>query len=205
MFNIRPEIADFFKPYFQNDTDDRNLFNYGRTDFETWTPELHRIPTTQELWLAGGTCPEIVTDLFIGYSAADIICFASQQSHYLLNHPEQKVFAAIGLLPAATQTQLLKAAFPFAHWHLLFGPELLGRIADGLIATWYRGYPVSFRVTGTKIIAKYRNKVFYFEEVKFSLHRFELATGLRSGMRTHKPPTGFNSFLAYQDLTEYDT
>jgi len=205
MVNIKPEVADFFKPFFQIGNNGGLVFSYGQNSFEYWTPGIHRVPTTQGIWFGGGICPEIITDLFIAYSAADILCFASQQSQYLLNHPEQRAFAAIGLLPAANQIQLLKATFPFARWHLLFGPELLGRIADGCIAAWYKGYSVSFRVTGKGVRTKYRNQLFYFDAGKLSLHRFELVTGLRTGLRTHKPPTGFNSFLAYQNMIAYDT
>lgn len=205
MFNIRPEIADFFKSYFQSGTDGRNLFNYGHTAFETWTTGLHRIPTTQEIWLAGAAAPDIITDLYISYSAADLICFTSQRPHYLLRCPEQQAFAALGLLPTSKQVQFLKSIFPYARWHLLFHHDLLGDIADASIAAWFNNRQVSFRYKATQIIGIYRNKAYYFDISTFSLHRFELATGLRAGMRTHKPPSGFNSFLAYQNLNEHDT
>jgi hypothetical protein len=205
MFNIKPEVTDFFYPYFQVCPGSGFVFSYGQNTFEYLTAVYNRVPVTQGLWLAGASYPETITDLFIGYSAADLICFIAQQPHFLLTHPEQNAFAALGLLPAIQQIQLLKATFPFARWHLLFGSDLLGRIADTFIATSSKGYPVSFRVTDTQIIGKYRDKLFYFDAGNFSLHQFELVTGLRAGMRTHKPPAGYTSFLAYQNLHEHDT
>lgn len=199
MLNIRPEAADFFKPFFQNGTDGAIIFDYGQTAFESWTPGSHRIPSTQEVWLAGAAYPDLITDLYIGYSAADLICFASQRPQYLLRHPEQRAFAALGLLPAYPQVQFLKALFPVARWHLLFGPELLGKIADAGIAAWYKGYPVSFGMNHDRVGIKFRGRAFYFDSGAFSLHRFELATGLRSGIRTHKPPHGLLSFTDLQN------
>lgn len=205
MLNIRPEVADFFKPYFKCGSKGCMLFNYGRSAVESRTTRSHIIPSTNELWLAGATYPNLITDLYIGNSALELICFASQRPQHLIMHPEQQAFAALGLLPAASQVQLLKALFPFARWHLLFGPDLLGRIADAGVAAWYKGYPVSFRVDDSRVCLKFRGKAFYFDQSIFSLHRFEIATGLRSGIRTHKPPHAMPSFTCLQIHKCHDT
>lgn len=199
MFNIRPEAADFFKPFFQSGTDGGVIFNYGQTAFENWTPGAHTVPSTHEIWLAGAVYPDLIADLYIGYSAADLVCFTSQRVYHLLRHPEQQAFAALGLLPAGKQVRFLKSLFPHARWHLLFSPDLLGKIAEASIAAWYKGYPVSFRINDNRISIKFRDKAYYFDSSTFSLHRFELATGMRSGIRTHKPPHGLPSFVALQN------
>lgn len=204
ILGLRPEVTDFFSPFLQS-THDRLSFTYGNAAKEYWSPELHRIPVTEEVWLAGATYPDLITDLYIGYSAADLLCFTSQRSQGLLRHPEQQAFAALGLLPTVPQVSYLKALFPFARWHLLFGPDLLGKIADASIAAWIKTNRVSFRLTGNRIAARYRDKLFHFEPHNFSLHRFEVSTGMRSGIRTHKPPRGYLSFIDLQKMNSHDT
>ena len=199
MFNIRPEVADFFKPFFQSGIDGHYLFNYGKAAFESWTPDSHIIPSSDEVWLAGADYPDLISDLYIGYSAAELICFTSKRPYEFLKHPQQQAFAALGLLPAGRQVQFLKALFPYARWHLLFGSDLLGKIADAGIAAWYKGYAVSFRMYDYRINIKFRDKAFNFDSSTFSLHRFERATGLRAGIRTHKPPHALVSFTALQN------
>lgn len=197
MFDLKPEVIRLFTPFFQY-IDGRFLFNYDKTAVESWEPGLHRVPSTCEFWLAHAGHPNLVTDLYISHSAAELFFFASQRSFNLLKYPEQVAFAAAGLLPSATQVNALKAAFPFARWHLLFGPELLGRIADAAVASWYKGRSVSFRLRNDQVIISYCGKPFALEIRFFSLSRFERVTGLRAGMRTHKPLRGLPSFIALQ-------
>lgn len=198
MLNIRPVAAEFFSPFFKTRADGTMVFQYGKTAFESWIPGSNLIPSTQDIWLAGGDCPALITDLYIGYSAADLVCFASQRTHDLLRHPEQQAFAALGLLPTAKQIEQLQNSFPNARWHLLFPADLLGKIADACIAAWFKGYAVFFRVNNDRITVKFRGQVFQLDSQIFSLHHFELASGMRSGIRTHKPPSGYNSFIALQ-------
>lgn len=172
---------------------------------EYWSDAMHRIPASQEMWLANATYPDLITDLYIGCSAADLVCFTSQRPQGLLKHPEQLAYAALGLLPNTQQVNHLKALFPFARWHLLFTPDLLGKIADASIAAWLKTNRVSFRLSADRITARYRDRLFQFEPDSFSLHRFELATGMRSGVRTHKPPRGYLSFSDLQKTNSHDT
>ncbi len=204
MFNIKREIISFFNPFFQIGTDSSFTFSYG-TAYERWTPETHTIPSTQGIWLAGADHPNLTTDLYISYSATELICFVSQRPHYLLRYPDQRAFAALGLLPSMKQVHYLKRLFPYARWHLLFGPELLGNVAEASIAAWFKGYQLSFRVEDFRIKVKYREKAFDFDSETFSLSRFERVAGLRSGMRTHKPRQGQLSFIAQFNNNVHDS
>jgi hypothetical protein len=196
MFDLKPEAIKLFTPFFKYHNG-RIIFSYGNS-VESWAPCLHRIPSTIEIWLAGDDNPNLITDLYISYSAAELLCFASQRSFNLLRHPEQVAFAALGLLPAVAQVEALKAIFPLARWHLLFGPDLLGRVTDAAIASWYKGHSVSFRVNNEQVIICYNGKLYTFENRVFSLNGFERLTGLRAGMRTHKPLRGLPSFITLQ-------
>jgi hypothetical protein len=197
MFGLKPEVIELFTPFFKY-ADGRLIFNYGNAGFESWAPEWHHVPSTLEIWLAGGNYPNLIADLYISNSAAELLSFSSQRSFNLLKHPEQMAFVAVGLRPSAAHVNALKTAFPFARWHLLFGPDLLGRVADAAIASWYKGRSVSFRLSKEQVIISYCGKSFVLESGMFSLSRFERLTALRAGMRTHKPPRGLPSFIALQ-------
>lgn len=204
IFGLKPEAADFFSPFLQC-SDGRLVFNFGATAKEYWSAAMHRVPATHEIWLANAAYPNLITDLYIGYSAADLLCFTSQRPQGLSRHPEQRAYAALGLLPTAQQVNRLKTLFPIARWHLLFTPDLLGKVADASIAAWFKANRVSFRLTGNRLTARYRDRLLQFEPDSFSLHRFELATGMRSGIRTYKPPRGYLSFIDLQKTNSHDT
>lgn len=197
MFGLNPAVIELFTPFFEY-VNGRLLFKYSFNTVESWEPGLHHVPTTLGLWLTDVGHSNIVTELYIGYSAMELFCFASQHSFNLLKNKEQVAFAAIGLLPSPEQVDDLKTAFPFARWHLLFGPDLLGRIADAAIASWYKKRLVSFLIRSDAVTINYSGKIYLTNTQIFSLNRFEHQTGLRAGMRTHKPPRGLSSFIELQ-------
>jgi hypothetical protein len=193
MLDIRPELWSHFAPYLTVEANGRISFNAAQPG-EYWTARQHFIPTSR-LWLTGAEHPQIITDLFIGYSAAELLCFCSRHPAAVAGHPEQLALAATGLVPLAEQVTALAGLFPFARWHLLFGGDLLGRVADTAVALWYKGNPAIFRVTAGQLLIPYQNRVYEFDERRFSLSVFEKTTGLRAGMRTHKPTGGQTSFI----------
>lgn len=146
----------------------------------------------------------MVTDLYVSYSAADLICFANLGALAFPRLAEQRAYAALGLLPAQGQIQVLKEHFPHARWHTLFGDPLLGSIADVSIAAWLKGHDARFNFMSGLLIVVYRGKTFEFDHAGFSLAFFERHTGLRAGVRTHKPPAGFASFLNYHLSQNHD-
>ena len=202
MFGLKPEVIKLFTPFFQY-ADGRLIFQYGNEVVESWAPDWHRIPSTSKFWLANADHPNLISDLYISYSAAELLCFISQRA-FLLKFPEQLAFAAVGLLPSSAQVDALKLTFPLARWHLIFDTDLVGRIADAAIATWYKGRSVSFQIMNEQVMIAYCDKPFMVDSGVFSLSRFERLTGLRAGMRTHKPLRGLSSFIELQ-LANYDT
>lgn len=196
MFGLKLEVIKLFTPFFQY-TDGRLIFHYGNAGVESWAPEWHRVPSTSEFWLANADHPNLITDLFISHSAAELLCFISQRS-FLLKNRDQLAFASLGLLPSAAQVDILKSIFPLVRWHLIFDSNLVGRIADASIATWFKGRSVSFRVIGEQVRISYCDKPFVIDGGVFSLSRFERVTGLRAGIRTHKPLSGLPSFIELQ-------
>lgn len=202
MFGLTPEVIKFFTPFFQY-ADGRLIFHYGKQALESWARNWHRVPSTSECWLANADHPNLISDLYISYSAAELLCFISQRA-FLLKFPDQIAFAAVGLLPSTEQVEVLKSTFPFARWHLIFDTNLVGRITDAVIATWFKSRSVSFLVMNEQVMITYCDKPFIVKSEVFSLSRFERLTGLRAGMRTHKPLHGLSSFIELQ-FANYDT
>jgi hypothetical protein len=202
MFGLKPEVIKLFTPFFQY-TDGGLIFHYDNEVVESWAPERHRVPSTSGFWLANADHSNLITDLYISYSAAELLCFISQRA-FILKHPEQLAFVAVGLLPSSAQVAALKSTFPLTRWHLIFDTNLVGRIADAAIATWFKGRSVSFQVNDEQVIIRYSDKPFVMDSGDFSLSRFERITGLRAGMRTHKPLRGITSFIELQ-LANNDT
>lgn len=194
MVHFRPEVISFFRPFLNLAAEDKLIIPYSTRVNEIWSPEIHLLPSTTEIWLAG-ELSQLASDLYISYSAAELISFVSRQPGMLNNIREQQAFAALGLLPDRSQVDQLKARYPQTHWHLLFGSDLIGKITDARVASWYKAHPAKFRLEEQWLVASFRGRTFYFNPDFFSLHQFEKVTGLRSGIRTHKPRQGRSSFI----------
>src|SRR5438874_111676 len=126
---IRPEVQAFFAPYHQN-----LVFKYGE-DCEKCTGTAHKIPQTQEVWMAGEQ--SLATDIFICGSAMDAISFLHLHYH-LLNYPEQLLFVSLGARPSKAQLN----RFETLRCHLIFARDILGNVCDVKVACWLQNQAV---------------------------------------------------------------
>lgn len=192
---IDPFVRDFFANHItiQNET---FLFSYQdnqrRSVTEHWAPTLHLVPLTAGIWLVHEGFPVQVRHLFLGHSAADIICFCQLRLEWL-QRPGSVAFAALGLLATSAQVDFLKQRYTNAKVHTLFDAELTGRVTDCKVALWYSGKDASFRIADDLVQINYHNRRFSIPTAVFSLSRFEKTVAVRSNIRTHKPK-GFNSY-----------
>src|SRR5690606_30408331 len=86
-----------------------------------------RIPSTTGFWEAGGENSVQVRNLFLFSSATEAFSFF----HFFpdkLCYLEQIAVASLGLLPSSSQIAVLKSKYKYAKFHLVFGPDLLGRV-----------------------------------------------------------------------------
>ena len=189
-------VQRFFAPYMV--IEGNNIrFPYSIGDHvlgqEYWTENGVRIPTGKGIWLVVECLPVSVSDLFIGHSASELLCFC----HYhtgLISGTYQSAFAALGLVPGREQFARLRSLFPNAKIHTVFDTGISGRVADCKIATWQLGKQASFTLSDDHG-ELYCNKRQYRIPIDiFSLSRFEKLAGIRSGIRTHKPQTPFETF-----------
>jgi len=198
---LKPEVRNFFADYMCSGKD--NVLFYYRWENqvvaqEHWSGNGLRIPVSKGMWLVADGLPVSITNLFIGHSASDLMCFC----HYYPNWVNPlclSAFASLGLLPTKEQFNWLNSLFPNATIHTVFDGGLSGRVADCKVAMWLLGKHVRFRL-GNDHIEFYCNKKKYrIPIVIFSLSRFEKLCGVRANIRTHKPIARFDTF--YQSFT----
>ncbi len=158
----------------------------GNLATEYWVPELHLVPVSSGIWLVHQGFEVQVRHLFIGGSAADILCFCQFNPNWLKDDGTV-AFAALGLLPNSAQMGFLKVQYPNAKIHTLFESGITGRVTDCKIALWQKGKDASFRVVDDLIQIIYKTRQYKISVAVFSLNRFENTIGIRSKIRTHKP------------------
>lgn len=168
----------------------------GNREMEYWSNDIHMVPTTDGIWLAYKGFPAQVRHLFLSHSAADILCFCHYNSNWLTAEGNI-AFAALGLVALSDQLHLLKVLFFNAKVHTLFEDGITGRVSDCKVALWLKDTDATFRLDGEDIHISYHKSRFAIPVQLFSLNRFEKIAGLRSGIRTHKPKDGSNSFYDF--------
>ncbi len=198
---LKPEVRNFFEPYIDM-VEDKILFSYTLEnqviDHERWSENGVRIPVSKGVWLATDSLPVSVTNLFIGHSASDIICFCHYYPNWI-NPTCLSAFVSLGLLPTKEQFSWLKTLFPNAKIHTVFDGGISGRVADCKVATWQLGKHARFSLASDHGEFYYSKKKYRIPVNIFSLSRFERLSGIRAGIRTHKPKIPFETF--YQSFT----
>jgi len=165
----------------------------SNTLYEQWHCEDYSIPSGSGIWTALSTAPNLVGDLFVGYSAKDLLSFCHFHTSWL-NNTLPVAFAAVGLVPSLSQISLLQRQFPSARFHTVFDACVLGSVADCMVASWLRGQTASFLLEEDKLIACYGKKSRCFQNDVFSLNKFKEHFGVKSTVRTHKPKSPHMSF-----------
>ena len=172
------------------------LFCYGE-HFEHYGDSFHRVPTTTNLWIAGN---EMAREVIVTSTAMETIAFLTINRHRYPD-PEILTFLAIGNLAHPGQLNWIRDAFPKRKFTLVFGNDLLGRLADIKVGAGLHGKHVCLLRSDVRIRITCENRLFEFEQDNLSLNAFEKMSGLRTGIRTHKPKE-FNTFL---DQLKYDS
>lgn len=195
---IKPQVQDFFAPWLEAISEEQlNLtYHYQKKGFkrEVIKQQGYSVPSTDGVWCAGAHHPHTARHNFLFYSATEILSFCSINTCWLAK-PGNIVFSALGLLPFAAQFRMLRRQFPNARLHTVFGNDLPGRVMDCKAALWCKAKDANFQLVQDMIVIQYNSKTLYIPEPIFSLNLFEQISGLRSGIRTHKPKAGFSSFL----------
>ncbi len=195
--NLSKLILEFFKPAIIL-SPEALLFtfkdeNHSSIDTEYWSADKHLVPRSPGTWLFFTGFQIQVRHLFLSHSATDILCFCHYSPAWL-KQSESIAFATLGLVVSTDQIHYLKSLFLNAKVHTVFDDGIIGRVTDCKIALWMKGKDAEFKLTGDCMLVLYNKKRFSIPLEEFSLSRFEKTVSLRSGIRTHKPKEGFNSY-----------
>jgi hypothetical protein len=165
------------------------LFNYGG-HFEHFGAGFHRVPTTPNIWLAG---KDLAREVIITSTAMEAIAYLSYSLH---RYPDLDAlsFIALGNLPHYGQLQWIKSHYPNRKFTLVFGRDLLGRLADIRVAAGLKNRSVRLLRSDLQIEVLCENEVYSFDPESLTLSAFEKASGMRTGFRTAKPKD-FDTYL----------
>lgn len=193
--NLDQDVIRFFEPFFERSPNGFK-FSYrylSEQPQELWTSDGYIKEVDRGIWEACNQFPSSVTDLFIASTCLDILCFTHFFPQYVDNSLSV-AFASIGYLPCKEYIRELIYEFPNAKIHLIAENSLIGKIFDCKIALWVRSIDSKFRINGHQIEIEFGSQSLVLSIGKFSLNYFEVISGKRFAIRTHKPVRGFLNF-----------
>lgn len=193
--NLNQKVVRFFEPFF--------VKSYNGLEFsfkcvpiqskEVWTNNGYVNEVASGVWKAYYQIPNSVTHLFIASSCTDILCFAHLFPQYV-DKTVSIAFASVGFLPSRENYRELTNEFPNAKIHLIAENSLVGKIFDCKIALWSRTIDSKFQINDDLIKIEFGSQSLVLPIEKFSLNYFEVISGKRFALRTHKPVKGFLNF-----------
>ena len=157
-------------------------FYYGDTH-EHYGEGFHKIPTTANLWMAGG---ETASQVIITYCAMEAIAFITINR---LRYPklEELAFIAIGNKLQEEQANWIRQKFPKRKFTLVFGCDLIGHLTDIKLGAGLKNIPIRIQHSNFKVLIYRLNVLRAFDEDRISYHAFKIAFGIRGKIRTRKP------------------
>ena len=187
---VPPEIQAFFN------TPAAGLsFSYGDQQ-EIYTDDFHRVPATQNLWVAG--TPN-ATQVIVAYSVMEVMAFLTLNRH---RYPKlgQLATIAIGNRLHGEQADWISQNFPGRKFTLVFGRDLIGQITAIKLTAGIKGISIRIYHSGNEILIYRGDLLSVFDQEQISLHAFQEAFGIRPRFRTAKPVQS----LTFLDQLKYD-
>ncbi|WP_114941280.1 hypothetical protein [Mucilaginibacter endophyticus] len=191
--SIRPEVQRFFRLFYSSDDDGNLVFSYGE-EAEHFGFAFHRIPVTDSFWLAGNLAYAQVRLVILSGSALDALSWLNKKA-VCFPLTENLLFLSLGAGMSEAQLLWIRSHLAGKQFRLLFGRDLLGRIADLKLAAAINDTPLSVHFNESEQLAvHFRNRNYIFSQEQFSLSAFERAAGVRFGVATDKPKVYFTFF-----------
>jgi len=192
---LKQVVLEYFSKYYRR-TSEGLEFNLMAGEKivarEHWNIQGLQTPKTKGIWTVSSPFSQ-PRDLFIAFSATDILCFCHFYTNWLKSS-NHVAFLAVGTRPDISKVKQIREMFPLAKVHLLFDNDLIGRVTDCKISVWLSKRNVVFELTDSHVKCKTRDGTFWLGVEMFSLHQFIKVSGFRTNVRTHKPRKGFGSF-----------
>jgi len=188
---IRPEVQEFFSPYYSSDSDGNLVFPYRRYA-ETYGMAFHQVPASEFYWLAGSDLA-LAREILICGSAMEAVAWL--HIHYrAYNSTDSLLFLSTGTRPCGEQLYGLKKGIKGKRISLLFGNDLLGRLCDLKTAAAMCNQPAAVFLDNESVAVTFRSKSYLSSRELFSLSAFEKQSAYRFHVRTLKPKTA-NTWL----------
>lgn len=172
---VPPKVQQFFAV-------EGPVFDFGN-DTEYFSESIHRVPATNNLWIAGD---QFARQVIITFSAMEAVAFLTLNQTTYPNYNDL-LFIATGARISIGQIKWIRLNLKGREFTLAFGNELIGRITDIKVATAIRNKAARLTFQDGNVIAWLKEKKSVFKEDKLSLHTFETALGIRTMIRTCKP------------------
>lgn len=191
---IEPKVQDFFAPYFREDELSNLLFDYG-DGVEHFGFAFHKVPLSQNFWMAGNRNFSQIRQVVVCASAMEALSWLKNKQA-ALSLWDGLLFLSAGVRVLPVHARWLAVHLPAKEFRLVFGRDLLGRMAELKLAAAVRGWPLELYQDGERIIVSFRSRVFSFSPESFSLNAFEKAAKRRFGIPCDKP----KDYDSYFDL-----
>jgi hypothetical protein len=183
---VREMVQQFFAPFFTSDETGNLCFWYGEV-CEHFGFGFHRVPLSANLWLAGNLNFSQVRQVIISGSALDAVSWLNKKAIYL-SHTENLLFISTGAGLQTEHIRWINERLRGKVFCLIYGNDLLGRLASVKMAAGLRRLPMEVYAEGTdEISVSFRSRNFSFSQDNFSLHAFEKAAKFRFGIRCDQP------------------
>jgi hypothetical protein len=189
---VKPEVQEFFCEYYTEDISGNLIFHYGELT-EHFGFAFHRIPVSEKLWIAGNYNFSLIRQVVICSSAMEAISWLNK-NYYSFPAVDNLLFLSAGAGVDTRHIRWINQNLAGKEFILVFGRDVLGRIADVKLAAGIRGWPVKLYNENDDIIVSFRSQTFSFSQEIFSLNAFEKAAKYRFNIPAHKP-INFNCFL----------
>lgn len=190
---IRPEVQRFFRPFYRSEDLSNLTFAYSEAQ-EHFGFAFHRVPVTDGFWLAGNLQFSQVRLVILSASALDAVSWLNKKGA-AFPQTENLLFVSMGAGVSDAQLLWMRKHLAGKQLRLLFGRDLLGRMADLKLAAAIKGWPLSvYSGAGEQVTVRFRSRIFSFRQENFSLAVFEKAAGIRFGVATDKPKL-YNTFF----------
>jgi hypothetical protein len=183
------EIQAFFN------IDDELSFDYGDQQ-ELFGEGFHVVPSTKNLWLAGGIH---ATHVVISYSAMEAMAFITL-NRYRYPRLEQLAIVAIGNRFYNEQARWIRENFRRRKFVLVFGKDMLGHLTDIKLTAGIKNLPVRIFHSENQFLIYQGSLLRAFDRERISLHAFQEAFSIRPRFRTGKPVQS----LTFLDQLKHD-
>lgn len=189
---VEEQVQEFFEPFYRADDLGNLFFDYG-DGLEHFGFAFHKVPLSQNFWMAGNRNFSQVRSVILCASALEAISWLKNKQAAFGSF-DGLLFLSVGAAVRDAHGIWLNKNLRSKDFRLAFGHDLLGRMADLKLAAAIRGWPLAIYHEDDKLLVGFRSRVFSFSQENFSLNAFEKAAKYRFGIPCDKPK-GYDNFF----------